>query len=147
MVTIVVGTDDTDKESFFAHEGLLRHYSTYFQAALKKEWIGEAVKVIELPDDDLDTFRAFFHYMYSRKLYSCLTDEGNIPLDGCDICYIYVFGDARGAPELCNAALDLLFQKHCQEWTYPTGQLNYVYDETPARSSLRKYLVDFAAQK
>jgi hypothetical protein len=147
IVTIVVGTEETGKESFSIYEGLLKHYSTYFKAALKKEWIGAAEKVIELPLEIPETFRAFYHFVYTQKLFSRLTAEGKIPLSSDKICRIYVFGDSRGIPELCNAAVDLLFQRDCQTWQYSAHTLTYIYGETSEHSLLRKYMVDYAVQK
>jgi hypothetical protein len=69
-------------------------------------------RTIKLTKDDPEVFRVFFHWMSSGKLYSRLLPDKNIPLTSTTICSIYLFGDIRGIPELCNAAVDLLFQKH-----------------------------------
>lgn len=97
--------------------------------------------------EDPEVFHAFFHWMFTKKLYSHLTSEGGIPLETGLICAIYVFGDARGIPELCNAAVDLLFQKVAQDWICPSGDVAYVYDNTMEGSRLRACLVDHAVDK
>jgi hypothetical protein len=80
------------------------------------------------------------------KLFAQLDSEGRIPLGYHLISKIYVFGDARGAPELCNAAVDLCFQKCMQDWTYPFVVLSYVYDNTVEDSRLRRFLVTYGVE-
>jgi len=111
---------------------------------MKDCWGGS--RTVELKDDDPEVFQAFFGWLYTGKLYSALDASGKVPLTTKLICEVYVFGDARGAPELCNAAVDLLIQKMQHEWIYPTYQLVFVYENTPPGSPLRKLLVDDAVQ-
>jgi len=101
-------------------------------------------KAVELKDDNPEVFQAFFSWIYTGKLYSALDASGKVPLDTKLICEIYVFGDARGAPELCNAAINLVTQKMQHEWIFPTHDPAYVYENTLKGSALRKVLLDFA---
>jgi hypothetical protein len=92
----------------------------------------------------LPTLRLFFHWSYCGKLYSPVDGNGQIPFSYGDLCAFYVFGDIRGAPEFCNAAIDLLFRKFATGWAYPGTCLHYAYDNTTANSELRSVFVDLA---
>jgi hypothetical protein len=96
---------------------------------------------VGLTNDNPEVFRAFFHWINTGKLYFALNVKGEVPLTLRLICEVYVFGDARGVPGLCNAAIDLLFQKIQQEWKFPFCELAYVYDNTLFGSALRRCLV------
>ncbi|KAH7086395.1 hypothetical protein FB567DRAFT_603342 [Paraphoma chrysanthemicola] len=141
VINIVVGEGAT-KRTFAVYEGLLKHYSSYFKTALKKEWAGEDCRMLELPDDDPEALRAFFNWTLTKKLYPRLAQDGSIPLCSQAICMIYIFGDMRGIPELCNAAIDLLFQKHCQEWSFVRQDVQLAYGLTMEGSALRKFFVN-----
>jgi hypothetical protein len=143
MIAVIVGSEPNE-QSFYAHKGLLEHYSSYFRAALRDVWEEGHTKTVKLPDDDPNVYAAAFRWIYSGKLYTTLTASGDIPLDFPLICDIYVFGDARGIPELCNAAIDLWYQKSVQVWKYPYEHLIYVYESTLPGSQLRRFVVNDA---
>jgi hypothetical protein len=140
-VTVTVGSE-LHKREWSIYEGLLTHYTSYFRTALQNKWKEGETGVVDLPHDNPDVFQAVFEWLYTGKLYPELTEEGRIPLDFETICGIYVFGDIRGIPGLCNASINLLFQTIVQAWDRPDEVLNYVYDNTCAGSNLRKFLVD-----
>ncbi|CAO2658107.1 Nn.00g073670.m01.CDS01 [Neocucurbitaria sp. VM-36] len=140
VVTVHVGVGE-GKRTFHVYEGLLKHYSGYFRAALGDHWVEGQLRTIQLYDDNNEVFRTFFHWISTGKLYSKLTSEGKIPHQFHQICQLYVFGDAREIPELCNAAVDLMFQKLCQDLVFPYTELNYIYSNTCDGSALRKLLV------
>jgi hypothetical protein len=142
VVTVAVGSEALRRE-FYIHTELLLHYSSYFRKALSPAWIEGQTKSIVLSKDSPTIFQTFFHWIYSGKLYSTLTN-GFIPISFKDICALYVFGDARGIPDLCNAAVDVLFQKVVHEWGFHIHCLPYVYDNTLAGSNLRKTIVDLS---
>jgi hypothetical protein len=143
IVDVVVG-GGWSKQTFQIYEGLLKHYSSYFKTALKEEWAGEGCRALELPHDDPDVFRAFFNWICNGKLFQQLTKEGGIPFSYQKICQIYVLGDMRGVPELCNASLDLLYQKTTQLWQFPNTSVHSVYELTRDNDSLRRMFVDDA---
>ena len=145
MITVVVGCE-VKMRKFYTYKGLLSHYSSYFKAALKDDWKEGTLKTVELKDDNPDVFRAFFHWMYTGKLYFAPDASDTVPLDHGLIFEIYVFGDSRGVPALCNAAIDLLVQKMHQEWTIPLNEVPYVFRNTLPGSPLRKYLVQVVVE-
>ncbi|KAI4661782.1 uncharacterized protein J4E78_004572 [Alternaria triticimaculans] len=141
IVKVTVGKQD-DRREFHVYSGLLAHYSSYFKAALKSCW--RTPETVNLEDDNPEVFLAFFSWIYTGKLYSALDASGKVPLSMKLIFEIYVFGDARGAPELCNTAIDLLIQNMQQKWMFPNHELDYVYENTLQESALRRALLDFA---
>lgn len=141
IATVTVGNWKAKRE-FHVYEGLLSHYSSYFKAAMKDCW--GTPKTAELKDDNPEVLQAFFSWIYIGKLYSALDASGRVPLSRKLICEIYVFGDVRGAPELCNVAIDLITQKMQHEWMFPNHNLSYVYETTLQGSALRKVLLDSA---
>lgn len=128
--------------TFVIYEGLLAHYSSYFRAALKKEWLGEGTRSLSLPEDNPETFNFFYHWLYTGKLYTKPAAKGEIPMEPLTICDVYIFGDMRGIPELCNSAIDLLYQRIRQLQCFPVYILKHVYGNTPDNAALRKLLVD-----
>ncbi|KAF2112048.1 hypothetical protein BDV96DRAFT_649411 [Lophiotrema nucula] len=141
MITVIVGKAGHEQK-FYAHKGLLIHYSSYFRAALKEEWEEGAAKTVKLPEDYPDVFRVFFQWLMTGRLYFALTEEGEISLSFGLICETFVFGDARGIPELQDAAINLLCQRIAQVWSSPWDCLHYVYANTLPGSALRRILVD-----
>jgi hypothetical protein len=131
------------KKDFYVHVGLLLHYSSYFRKALNPVWVEGHTKSITLSEDSPAIFHMFFHWIYTGEIYSTLTN-GRIPISFKDILALYVFADARGIPELCNAAVDVFFQKFANEWVFPSPSLAYVYENTLAGSNLRAIVVHLA---
>jgi hypothetical protein len=145
IVTIIVGPDRSQR-TFYVYKRLLTHYSIYFRTALKDCWLEGTTKKVILSDEIPEVFQAFFTWLYAGRLYSSLDVAGKIPFTVQLICQIFVFGDARGAPEFCNAAINLLYQKLQQDWAFPVFDLDCVYENTQSNSSLRRLLVNFAVE-
>ena len=132
--------------TFLVYEGLLKYYSSYFRDALSEERVDGQTKTINLAEDNSGTFRDFFYWLSSGKLYEHFLPGGQIPFDVDRICEIFYFGDKRGIPELCNAAIDLLFQKLMQAQQYPLFNVKAIYHNTTPQSPLRRYIVGFGAE-
>ncbi|KAF2276943.1 uncharacterized protein EI97DRAFT_466515 [Westerdykella ornata] len=143
IVSVTVGKAEMQ---FHIHRGLLTYYSSYFKATLSQNWKEGKENAIKLPDDNPEAFKVFFHWVDTGCLYGALGPNGKIPLGYQLICETYVFADARIIPQLCNACIDALWQTICQEWTFPTPQLQYIYDNTTSQSNLRKFIVYDAAK-
>jgi hypothetical protein len=137
---------DHEERSYFIYEGLLKHCSSYFRTALKEQWKEGATKTIKLTEDDPDVFEIFFHWIFKRTLYSKLSSEGWIPYSSMQLSKLFVFADARGIPELGNAAIDVFVQTYFQRWGSPVPSLNYIYKNTMHGSLLRRVVVDFAVE-
>jgi hypothetical protein len=144
IVTIIVGPGAMNEE-FHIHAGLLIHYSSYFRKALNPVWIEGCTKNIALSEDSPTVFQIFFRWIYSDELYSAPAD-GRVPISYLNICALYVFADAPGIPELCNAAVDVFFRKFTIEWGFPGMCLTYIYDNTLEGSNLRNIIVELAVR-
>ncbi|KAH7080081.1 hypothetical protein BKA63DRAFT_600485 [Paraphoma chrysanthemicola] len=145
IVTVEVGSEPA-KHIFQVFKGLLAHYSTYFRAALQDCWREGEENTVQLSDDNPEVFSAVFHWLFTQKFYYDLSADGSIPLADQLICEIYVFGDSRGMPGLCNDAMDLLFQKCMQVYLFPRSCIYYVWEHTLEDAALRKFLIDFAVE-
>ncbi|KAJ9646465.1 hypothetical protein H2199_002514 [Coniosporium tulheliwenetii] len=146
LVRIKVGGGDNPKE-FRAHRGVLTHSSSYFKAALSGHFKEGKDGEIDLPDDDPNVFEAFYYWLFTRQLWDpntiAIAKAGSVPLTFDLLCKIFVFGDARGIPGLRNAAVDAILYKSGEQWIImPTAIINYVYENTPKDSMLRKLAVD-----
>ncbi|ORY12424.1 hypothetical protein BCR34DRAFT_300273 [Clohesyomyces aquaticus] len=62
MVTVIVSTGEK-QQKFLAYHGLLSHYSSYFRAALTKEWNEGRTMIVKVPEDSPEVYTAFFHWM------------------------------------------------------------------------------------
>ncbi|KAF2276942.1 uncharacterized protein EI97DRAFT_457689 [Westerdykella ornata] len=136
MITVVVGKGKRQR-SFQVYEGLLTYWSSYFRAALSPAWKEANSNIIELPEDSAKVFEAFFHWLFTERL-----EREGTSLSSRLICKLYVFSDARGIPELGNAAIDLLFQKTASDWIFPAEDIGYIYRNTRSASGLRKFIQD-----
>lgn len=141
IVTVIVGENEAQR-TFHVYEGPLKQYSSYFRTALNGCWLESNERVVKLPQDEPEVFQVFFNYIMSGKLYARLTTDKQIPLHEALTLKVFIFGDTRGVPEVCNAAVDLLFQILIQKGIFPGDSLRYVYDNTPGHSLLRRFLVE-----
>ena len=98
-------------------------------------------QILELPEDDAIVFSHFELWLYTGNILE--SHESAIDIDWDVLTNIYLFGEARGIPELQNEAVDVLIDKRCATNMIPTNQLNRIYEYTPDTSPLRKLLVDF----
>lgn len=138
-----MGADEYhDQREFQVYKGLLTHYSSYFRTALNGKWKEGADKTVRLPEDNPDVFKVFFHWIMTGRLFTTINTE--IPLTEHLICEIFVFGDARGIPELCNVAIDVFFAKSVQTLNFYMPTLGYIYENTLPGSALRRFVVNFA---
>lgn len=139
IVSVKVGKE---KQEFFVHKGLICHYSTYFKNAFTGEFQEGHTGVVELANDSVAVFKAFYSWTYIRKLFEPVSEVGKVPLTSEILTRLYVFGDARGIPSLKNASINALIDKIANEWNIPTPSIPYIYDNTPESCHLRKLAVD-----
>lgn len=136
VVQVKVGPEKT----FVNHKGILCRSAAYFKAALEGEFKESKDEVLELPEDDPVVFSHFELWLYTGNI---LESHESVEDIGWDILTkIYLFGDARGIPELQNEAIDLYIDKNHAIHEIATNQLNFIYENTLENSPLRKLLVD-----
>lgn len=154
-----------EKKEFFIHKNLLTYYSGYFKTRFNGNWDANNTKTIELTDETLEVFDAFFTFCYTNRLWDRpeKNDEGtfsarekneqpvvdaenivtsSVPLSASELCAIYVFGDKRDVPRLRSAAVDMLCLKYSENIQIPTLCINYLYENTNKGCGMRRLLVD-----
>ncbi|KAJ9646466.1 hypothetical protein H2199_002515 [Coniosporium tulheliwenetii] len=147
LIRITVGSSPNTRD-FHIYKGLLTHYSTYFKAALNGNFKESKEGVILLCTDDPEVFQIVCYWLFTGQLWDSrkVKKEGEVPLSWRLLCSIFVFGDARGIPALRNAAIDGLMDKISDEWKLFTGQVKFIYQNTPKKSLLRKLAVDMVVK-
>ena len=116
LVSITAGKE---QKLFRIHKGLLRYHPSYFRPALNNNFKESHIEAVELPQDEVDVFQAFYIWIYTHRLHDPqsssvkLSIAGSLkshemPLSARLLCKIYVFGDVRGIPGLKSEAIDLL---------------------------------------
>lgn len=140
IVQVLVGPD---KISFNMHKGLLCNVAPYFEAALKGSFLESSAQVLELIEDDPVMFERFQLWTYTNRLLEDGETDKEIPfIVWADL---WVFGEARGIPELQNCAIDGLINDEITTNYVPIGIFQHVYDNTHEDSPLRRLILDWAA--
>jgi len=138
MINVYVGAKC---KKFHLHNGLLSDRSDFFRKALGGGFQEQDERAVYLPDEDVGAFELFVRWIYGAPLRApsdldsftrhlalyvmaekfCMEPLKNLLMDA--IRTYYRFNGIRGGPE----------------------QMEYVYENTPADSSLRLFLVRAAA--
>ncbi|KAI9709172.1 MAG: hypothetical protein M1812_007757 [Candelaria pacifica] len=141
MITIKVGPK---AHPFMIHKELLCHYSSYFRAALMGSFREAAEGIVTLPDDEVEMFEYFMHWLYTKKLADEEADE--LPLGSNELIEIYLFADKRGVPSLMNKVVDMIMATVPFVGGVPAfNAVDLVYENTASNSLLRKLFVDLYA--
>ncbi|EMD01277.1 hypothetical protein BAUCODRAFT_204622 [Baudoinia panamericana UAMH 10762] len=148
-IEVVVGPQKT---SFHVHEKRIRSQSAFFDTALKTRWQKAEDRRVNLPDDKPETFKNYVHWLYTSKLQS--EKPGNTLGTGSSyqtFSELYVLAEKLIDPVCQDRAIDaIVFEMRVNRSRsfylslyYPTANnIEYVYQNTPAGSSLRKLMVD-----
>lgn len=101
--------------------------------------------MLELPEKDAVIFATFRLWVYTNKLL----EEGEAYEDILwgTLTRLYVFGETRGISDLQDAVVDVLIDKRASCKKVPTGQFDYVFQNTPIGSPLRRLVVDWSIAK
>ncbi|KAL9631775.1 MAG: hypothetical protein Q9164_005706, partial [Protoblastenia rupestris] len=143
IVRITVGS--TTKKTFKIHKDLLCNVSSFFRAALRGGFKEACDQSIDLLEDDPDTFERSQLWLYSRELRDA--SETTKDVKWTVLVRVFLFGEARGIPELQNAAIDLFLDKYVIQNEIPTTLLNMIYGSTRDDSPLRRLMVDTMAHR
>ena len=136
VVEIKVGSG-TNQKSFMVHEGLLRYYSGYFEAALGGSFAEATSRIVKLEEEEVSIFKRFVLWLYTGKYTP--PEDASYNFDA--ICKLWVLGDRRQIPLLANAMVDLLRDEIVRLWNLPTGALGFVYRNTTTESGLRRFMI------
>lgn len=131
------------KTLFKIHKQLLFNSTPYFKAAFDGNFIEAKEQTLELPEENVVMFKRFQLWLYTN--YVLEKGEEPTEIDWITLAELYIFGEMCGIPDLQNAAIDILINKHCKQNAIPTNTFCLVYEKTPKDSSLRRLCVDWMA--
>ncbi|GME65788.1 Btb poz domain containing protein [Neofusicoccum parvum] len=148
-LTVLVGED---KKAFFVHRKLICEFSSFFRAACNGPWKESEEGIVTLPEDGPEEFGIYLKWLYTNELIdknaSTENDAHGNPYQigrPNTLARAYVIGDKIQDILFKNAAIGALIQQISTTKSYPTGLAQYVYENTPEKSPLRRLLVDFYA--
>ena len=138
VVEIQVGSG-ADKQSFMVHEGILRYYSGYFEAALGGSFSEATSRIIKLEEEEVWIFKRFVLWLYTSTYHP--PDEANDNYEA--MCKLWILGDRRQIPLLANTMIDMLRDEIVRLWTLllKAHTFEYIYQYTTPESALRKFMV------
>ena len=121
------------------------HYSAYFRGAFSGNFQEAQQGLLHLADEDLQVFKKFYEWLYTRNLADTL--EGETKLEFGVLFDLYFFGEKRLVPTLQNDTIDVIIRK-CKERNFsPARMIGTLYERLSASSPLRKLMVDIAVHR
>lgn len=151
LTTLVIG----DKvEELVASGHVLSARSDFFKVALKKEWIKDQKRTIKLSEEHHKTAVHYVNYIYGQGLPTKGIDSvgseqfKDEPESFGALTDLYLFGERTLDSQLQTAIIReiirlIFFKDDKNTFLRPEfSSVNRVFDETPARSLLRRLLVD-----
>ncbi|KAI9876477.1 MAG: hypothetical protein M1830_006433 [Pleopsidium flavum] len=143
IVNVIVGSE---KRNFGIHKDLLKHHSTYFDAALTGTFKESQEGLVLLPEDSPDVFELFVNWLYTQAFFWGKEDTEDL-MTWRNLVQLYVFADLRGVSTLKNLVIDAISGGYLQKITYRPYDLMHevpwIYQNTVKTSPLRRLLVDW----
>lgn len=147
MLDALIKVEVTDKKAvriFDLHEGLLCHYSSYFESAINGGFAEGEAHIVRI-QEKMEVFLAFRLWLYTGKL----VDDFDALLNQTRVGFrlfsrLWVFGDMRGVPWLQNAAIDGIHDLVERTWVLPQSCIAYTY-ENSLEGGLRRFLLHMVA--
>ncbi|KAK4547282.1 hypothetical protein LTR36_000937 [Oleoguttula mirabilis] len=142
MIDVKVGCEDL---GFCVHENLIRSHSGFFEAALSKEWAENVERLVKLPEDRPEVFKAYVQWLYSGRIYSI--NDGNLRNYSL-LARMYALGEKLIDPEFQDRVLDAItasarFRHPGIKRGFPSNKaIGIIYDGTPSTSPARRLIVD-----
>jgi hypothetical protein len=150
MAKIFVFEDKLNEDAGTIHElprGLIRWHTSYFAVALDPDSdIGSKHGELRLREKPV-VFAAFVCWLWTGRLKDAPesaadTPDNDIYLAPVLLFEIWVFGDMRDVPGLCNAAIDMLHKRTTAKWSITTSEIPWIYENTRPGDALRRFMVD-----
>ena len=116
------------------------HYSAYFRGAFGGNFQEAQQGLLHLADEDTQTFKKVYEWLYTRNLADTLEEETMIEFKA--LLKLYFFGEKHMIPTLQNDVIDVIIRKCTEYNTVPSCYISIVYDNMPASSPLRKLSID-----
>jgi hypothetical protein len=150
MVTITVGIDFDDDQSFVLPREYLTDVSEFFENIFKGTFHEVNEKTLTLSDVEPVTFQIFIEWLHRRKFLNGEGEEYDGARDGeadesrfTELMNLYIFSDQFDVPQLRRDVLDTFnnYQNNCPV-LYGTTAVTDAYNQLPQRSPMLRLLVD-----
>ncbi|KAF2130162.1 hypothetical protein P153DRAFT_290245 [Dothidotthia symphoricarpi CBS 119687] len=132
------------EKKFRIHKTHLRSSSDFFKNATKAEWTDpdDPAKPIDLSDESPDTFEAYGHWLYSRKILA----KEELGATWNHLAHLYVLGEKLMDKTFQDAVIDTMIGFNGSKRTTPASDaIIIIYKGTPGGSPARRLMVDFYA--
>jgi hypothetical protein len=154
LITLLVGPEE---QKMVVHEIYLSRDSSFFKAALKKQWTEGQTRVIKLPEESPELMQHYVEHVYGDELPTHSLTHG----DSCTIedthynmlAQLYILGERMLNVKYQNTIIrELLRLRHLdhgltalQTVNYYPGSvcINTLYQGTTSLSPARRMMVDF----
>jgi hypothetical protein len=155
IIQLVVPSGGGETVSLNVHRGILCKSSAFFQNAIKPEWTIQKEKIINLPEDPVNTVVNYVKWLYydnvTVKPYEAGTDTIKKRAEEAEKVFLllakaYVFGEKIMDTEYKNAVVKAM--SDCQSrlnWSMGPESVSIVYNHTPSGSPLRRWITDRVA--
>ncbi|MCJ1365703.1 hypothetical protein MMC16_004828 [Acarospora aff. strigata] len=151
MVTVDVGGENGDLQTFAVHKNILCQQSSFFKAALMGRFKEAAAGKVELPEDRPELFDHFVQWIYTQDLKQVIAEA--TPSRWTTLFKLYVLADKLQVETLKNAIMDYVLymaqvavKDGAPRAEYPTNaDISAVYENTPPASPMRKFLSELFA--
>lgn len=147
-VSIVSVTVGSAKTPFRVHRDLLCDESPFFKAAFAKEFKEASEGILDLPEDDVDTFDRFIQWMYSGEYGLSGGFETHAEADERynQLARLYILADKLQVPRLKNDVVNKFFEVKVKARCVPRcSTVSYIFKNSLNSSLLRKLMVDWYA--
>ena len=145
VVTILVGPDKTE---ITAHKALLCHHSHYFRGALTNSFIESKTGIIELKDQDPESFQHVLLWMYRGDVSPVTFDGNDRAVFSClQLCKTYYCADFLQVEQLLQillVELNYMFDHYREMKNVPLDSelIIDIYENTPDTSPLRERVIE-----
>ena len=93
-----------------------------------------------MPDEDIEMFKNFQIGLYTKEIQ--LADKAGKEINSDILVDLHILEEARGIPDLQNAAIDAFIAQLLGSRQFPTGLIRHVFGNTAEKSPLRRLFVD-----
>ena len=136
-VTVYVGRK---RKKFHIHKALLCYHSSFFSKALDGLFKEHEDRAVYLPDDNVEGFVLFVNWMYNVPPQIASTPAAMMAL-----LALYIMAEKFCIEELKNVSMDGVRASYRENFEFYTQEIEYIYDNTPESSPLRRFMADHVA--
>lgn len=143
-VVVLVGPEE---KRYTLHKDALIRRSTFFKAALTREFRESKENLVKLPEADVEAFAIFAQWIYGKE--AVYVDEQNTCLETDDhevrnlMVKTYIFADQLGSLELQNQIVtDYIAGLNTARVVPASEDVSLAYSSLPEQSLMRKVMVD-----